>query len=109
MYWRRFAVSSIPVDDPKAFDDWVLQRWREKDYLLEHYAQHGRFPPSAENLNAASGKSNGPASNGSGYLVTEVKLAHWVEVGTIFIMLPAFGLVANVILKLWRFVISANI
>lgn len=46
MYWRRFAVASMPLDDPKAFDEWTRQRWIEKDELLEHFAQTGRFPAS---------------------------------------------------------------
>ncbi|KAF2668933.1 acyltransferase-like protein [Microthyrium microscopicum] len=44
MHWRRFAVSSIPVHDEKAFDNWLHERWVEKDTLLEHFTEHGQFP-----------------------------------------------------------------
>lgn len=44
MYWRRFAVSSIPVSDSKAFEQWVRDRWIEKDRLLEQFQTTGRFP-----------------------------------------------------------------
>lgn len=43
MYWRRFAVSSIPTDS-KAFEQWLRDRWIEKDTLMEQYLTTGRFP-----------------------------------------------------------------
>jgi len=48
MYWRRFHVSTIPVTSQEHFDDWLLDRWREKDALLEHYYQTGRFPSDTD-------------------------------------------------------------
>lgn len=44
MYWRRFAVSSIPLKDPADTEQWLRDRWREKDDLLEQYVSTGRFP-----------------------------------------------------------------
>lgn len=44
MHWRRFATSDIPYDDSKALEAWVLERWIEKDQLLEQFQQHGVFP-----------------------------------------------------------------
>jgi 1-acyl-sn-glycerol-3-phosphate acyltransferase len=44
MHFRRFHISTIPVDNDKAFDVWVRNRWREKDYLLEHFVRFNRFP-----------------------------------------------------------------
>lgn len=44
MHWRRFKVSEIPVNDHEKMDAWTVQRWREKDELLEHHLQTGRFP-----------------------------------------------------------------
>lgn len=46
MYWRRFAVSSIPLKDPADTEQWLRDRWREKDDLLEQYVSTGRFPPN---------------------------------------------------------------
>ena len=87
MYWRRFAVSSIPIKDPKQFEQWVLDRWKEKDGLLEQYYDTGRFP------------ADGP---GGEYIETEVQLQHWIEVGQIFVVLAALAMVANVFAKLWE-------
>ena len=110
MYWRRFPISSIPADDTKAFDDWMLQRWREKDDLLEHFAQHGRFPPSDADPNSALAPAQATVmpKRESGYLVTEVKLAHWIEVGQIFVTVATSALVINVGMKLWNFVSSGS-
>lgn len=114
MYWRRFAVSSIPVSDPKEFEAWLMKVWREKDELLQYFADHGRFPPSdgAEPGfdPAIFGKkiSKADAAYRSGYIETEVKLAHWIEIGQIFVILAALALVANVVVKLWNAATSIN-
>jgi 1-acyl-sn-glycerol-3-phosphate acyltransferase len=44
MYWRRYKISEIPYEDSEAFGRWLLNRWREKDYLLEYYYKFGSFP-----------------------------------------------------------------
>ncbi|KAF2427187.1 acyltransferase-domain-containing protein [Tothia fuscella] len=44
MHFRRFRISDIPIDNDKAFDVWLRNRWREKDYLLEHFVKFDRFP-----------------------------------------------------------------
>ena len=44
MYFRRFKISDIPIDNDKQFEVWLRNRWREKDYLLEHFVQYNRFP-----------------------------------------------------------------
>jgi hypothetical protein len=107
MYWRRFAVSTIPIDDQKAFEQWVLDRWIEKDILLEQYLQNGRFPADdkggiedGELLTNGSGGKKEP--RGAGYIETEVRPAHWYEIGQVFIVLSALGLVVNVLVKSWR-------
>ena len=91
MFWRRFAVSSIPFTDPKAFETWVLDRWKEKDALLEQFYDTGRFP------------ADHAAKDGEGgYIETEVRLKTWLEVGQIFVVLGALALVCNVLTKLWE-------
>jgi hypothetical protein len=50
MHWRRFALRDIPLDDAAAFDAWLVARWREKDELLAHFAEHGCFPGEAAAL-----------------------------------------------------------
>ena len=44
MYWRRFRISEIPIENEEAFAMWLRNRWTEKDYLLEHFQRHGTFP-----------------------------------------------------------------
>lgn len=96
LYWRRFAIKDIPLHDPKNFEQWLLQRWREKDDLLEHYMQNNRFPSSQdlddEGKPVASGV-NGRAKRAKtgGYIEADVRPAHWWEIAQIFA--PACGIV----------------
>jgi lysocardiolipin and lysophospholipid acyltransferase len=89
MYWRRFAVSSIPLDDAKEFEAWLRKRWDEKDQLLEAFNRTGRFPAD----------DSATAENTKGYIDTEVRLRNWYEIGQIFVVLATIALVANVIIK----------
>ena len=80
MYWRRFPISSIPLDDNRAFEHWLRARWTEKDNLIEYYYQHGNFP-------ADMGVDKGPDGNtrrGAGFIETQVRPAHWYEFLQIF-------------------------
>lgn len=95
MHWRRFAVSSIPVKDPEAFDQWVLERWREKDELLETFYDTGRFPADVQ-----------PGSKENDYIETEVRLQSWAEIGQIYVVLATVALLANVAAKLWTMMFS---
>lgn len=56
MHWRRFAIKDIPVGDENSFRDWLLARWREKDALLEFYAENGHFPAGKDHKPCCSGK-----------------------------------------------------
>jgi lysocardiolipin and lysophospholipid acyltransferase len=56
MYWRRFATKDIPVDDKEKFEAWLKERWEEKDKLLEHFAQTGRFPANTNQPGATTRK-----------------------------------------------------
>ncbi|KAF2205179.1 acyltransferase-domain-containing protein [Delitschia confertaspora ATCC 74209] len=103
MHWRRFALKSIPMDDSKAFEAWVLQRWREKDDLLEHYLQNGRFPADdgvSEGVNG-SGKVTG-----AGWIETEVRPKNPLEIVQILLPPMALGLLVNVVVKLVRIVLT---
>ena len=107
MYWRRFPISEIPLDDSKAFEEWLFRRWREKDELLEQYYNTGRFP--ADDMQKSDGEHGGDAAVGAGYIETEVRLAHWYEIGQIFVVLAAFAMVANIFAKMWNFVVHGNL
>ncbi|KAK4501177.1 hypothetical protein PRZ48_006983 [Zasmidium cellare] len=61
MHWRRFAIKEIPYDDSLALEAWVLDRWIEKDELLEHFQQNGCFPAE------------------DGCTVAKVEIQNWLE------------------------------
>lgn len=113
MYWRRFAVASIPVDDPKDFEKWLIERWLEKEDLLEGYVQNGRFPADqghdSDGLAATKGATGAKVLQGAGFIETEVKVAHWFEVGQIFVVLGAFALLANVLAKGWNLIMYGSL
>lgn len=104
MYWRRFALASIPLEDPEKFDAWVRERWLEKEQILEQYVQNGCFPADEGHHHESAAEENGGAGSkviqGAGFIETEVKLAHWYEVGQIFVVLAAWALIASIILKI---------
>jgi len=91
-YWRRFAVAEIPLDDPKAFESWVEDRWREKDKIIEHYHTTGRFP-----ADTASGSTQG--ADDGGFIDTEVKLKSNLEILQIYVVMLTIGLLINIVLK----------
>eukprot|EP00127_Corallochytrium_limacisporum_P005703 Clim_evm82s210 gene=Clim_evmTU82s210 len=43
IHCQRFDVSKLPEDEDLQAD-WLMQRWQEKDALLEHYFKFGYFP-----------------------------------------------------------------
>jgi hypothetical protein len=92
MYWRRFSVKDIPLDDHEKFDLWLRERWYEKDDFIEQYLTTGRFPGISVTTNGAMEEE---------HIETEVTLAHWWEVGNIFIVLATIGLIANILARIW--------
>ena len=113
MYWRRFATSSIPIDDPAKFELWLRQRWLEKDALLEGYVQNGRFPADeghdSEGEPAIGGSAGRDVVQGAGLIETSVRLVRWYEVGHIFAVLGSFALAANIIAKMWNLVFYGSL
>lgn len=106
LYWRRFAVSALPVDDAKEFEEWLVEQWKIKDALLEQYVQDGRFPADEgydpEKELAINGNTGTQVPKGAGFIETEVKLAHWYEIGQIFVVLAAIALLFNIGAKMWN-------
>jgi len=112
MYWRRFATSSIPVNDPTEFELWLRDRWWEKEILMEDYIQNGRFPADeGHDSEGEPATAESPAPKvikGAGYIETTVRLAQWYEVGHIFSILASFALTANILAKLWNLVFHGS-
>jgi len=89
MYWRRFRVSTIPLDDPTKFELWLRQRWLEKDKFIEDYLRTGRFP-----ADKGSGKdSKGQNITGAGHIEAEIKPKYWYEFLQVFAPIGLFALV----------------
>lgn len=89
MYWRRFHVPSIPLDDPTNFELWLRQRWMEKDKFIEDYLRTGRFP-----ADKGSGRdSKGQTITGAGHIEAEIKPKYWYEFLQVFAPIGLFALV----------------
>lgn len=98
MYWRRIALSTIPLDDEKEFGEWMVKQWRIKDDLMEQYIATGRFPASKDAVMEKKG----------GFIETDVRPKHWYEVFNIFKVLAAFALIFNVLAKCYNVVVYGN-
>jgi hypothetical protein len=103
MYWRRFAVKDIPTA-PEAFDKWVLDRWREKDEMLEYFKQNNRFTADEEVIEYK------PIPNGAGitkpvrnvsYVETELRPSSPFESLQIFIPSLTILLIVYLVRKMW--------
>ena len=89
MYWRRFRISSIPLDDPKTFEVWLRSRWSEKDKFIEDYLRTGRFPADQ----GTSKNSKGDTVRGAGHIEAEIKPKYWYEFLQVFAPIGLFALV----------------
>ncbi|KAJ5736557.1 uncharacterized protein N7483_001682 [Penicillium malachiteum] len=98
MHWRRFAVADIPLDDAKEFEEWLRARWAEKDRLLDHYWETGRFPSDlAGSIEAKNATTEQKVAVDAGYVESYVRLHHWIELGQIFAALVGLAVVCKVV------------
>ncbi|KAJ4347321.1 uncharacterized protein N0V89_011261 [Didymosphaeria variabile] len=93
MHWRRFHISTIPIQNTKAFEVWLRNRWREKDYMLEYFSRHTRFPAEEfwkDHLDMGDRSSQGDNKSirtiprPAVQIETQVKSAHWNDFVKIF-------------------------
>jgi hypothetical protein len=92
MHWRRFKISDIPHGNSKAFEVWLRNRWREKDYMLEYFSKHQRFPATDywkdqladANSDKASSVSIRSVPRSARTIITEVKSGKFDEFLRIF-------------------------
>lgn len=93
MHWRRFRLENIPYENTKAFEVWLRNRWREKDYMLEYFSRNNRFPAEdfwKDHLDTSSqsshngGKSIRSVPRPAVQIETEVKSGNWNEFVKIF-------------------------
>lgn len=98
MYWRRFAISDIPLEDQKSFESWLLARWAEKDELLETYFDTGRFPSDLEGSVSIDGTTpDRKSAAGQGYIEADIRLGHWIEILQMFVVLGGLAFVLRYI------------
>ena len=83
MYFRRYKISDIPLDNDEVFERWLINRWREKDYILEYFNKYNAFPTEdpGKALLAAEGKRK---PSNARMIGTEVKAGGWDEFLSIF-------------------------
>lgn len=96
MHWRRFRLADVPYENTHAFEVWLRNRWREKDYMLEYFSRNNRFPAEDfwKNHLDMDARSESSRSNGNKTLrtvprpavqiETEVKSGNWNEFVKIF-------------------------
>jgi 1-acyl-sn-glycerol-3-phosphate acyltransferase len=92
MYWRRFAVKDIPLHNDRAFELWLVARWREKDLLIEQYLQNGRFPADRGATKYPSGK----IMRGTGHSEVQIRSSHWYEFLQIFAPMGVLAMILAV-------------
>jgi hypothetical protein len=96
MHWRRFHLDDIPIENTHAFEVWLRNRWREKDYMLEYFQRNNRFPAEDFWKDHLDMDTKSESSRGNGnksirtvpkpavQIETEVKSGNWNEFVKIF-------------------------
>jgi 1-acyl-sn-glycerol-3-phosphate acyltransferase len=94
MHWRRFHLDDIPIENTHAFEVWLRNRWREKDYMLEYFQRNNRFPAEdfwkdhldmdAKSESSRGGKTIRTVPKPAVQIETEVKSGNWNEFVKIF-------------------------
>ncbi|KAL9636712.1 MAG: hypothetical protein Q9164_002651 [Protoblastenia rupestris] len=89
MYWRRFRIKSIPLDDSKQFELWLRSRWIEKDKFIDVYLRTGKFPADT----GSNKNSKGEMIHGAGHIEADIKPKYWYEFLQVFAPIGVFALV----------------
>lgn len=103
MHWRKYKVSEIPIDDKDKMEEWTLQRWREKDELLELFLRTGRFP-----ADEVAVKIEQPGKGGN-YVETEVRPASPIEFVQIFTPVLGAAMIGKILIKMVNLVLTGRI
>ncbi|KAK5134934.1 hypothetical protein LTR08_006025 [Meristemomyces frigidus] len=97
MHWRRYEIATLPLHDHDAMAAWVLQRWREKDALLERFQQDGRFPADVEAVHIEGGPQEKEWK--TAYISTSVRTRRPWEFLQMFAPVVAVTLVARILIQ----------
>jgi hypothetical protein len=93
MHWRRFRIKDIPFSDSDAMHQWTLDRWREKDELIEAFLKTGKFPADKEAVTIEGGPDGALKT---AYINTEVRPRSPVEFLGMFVPILAAYLVGRI-------------
>ncbi|KAK5112682.1 hypothetical protein LTR85_011193 [Meristemomyces frigidus] len=102
MHWRRFKISDLPIGDHDAMYDWVMQRWREKDDLIEAFIKTGKFPADTEAVHIEGGPQEKEWK--TPYINTEVKPRFSWEFLQMFAPVTAAALVGRIFVQIFDLV-----
>jgi len=103
MYWRRFKVADMPMDDTRAMEQWILDRWREKDLAMAHHAQTGRFPADTDAIGSGKAKEDM-----TGFIETEVMPRNPFEFLQMFMPVLAVALIGKILVKMVNMVTTGK-
>ncbi|OAA65639.1 Phospholipid/glycerol acyltransferase [Niveomyces insectorum RCEF 264] len=91
-HWRRFRVDDIPLETAEVFDQWLRDRWYEKDAMMETYLTTGRLPASPQ------ATSPGEAD----YIETEVRTRYPWEIFQVFSVVSTVWVLYRLFTMYWR-------
>jgi hypothetical protein len=98
MHWRRFQVSKIPLDDQKEFEAWLIERWAEKDQLMDEFFETSRFPSElAGSIKADHAENGQQVAAEAGFVESIVRVHHWSELGLIFVVLLSVATICKAV------------
>ena len=93
MHWRRFRIKDIPIDDADAMHEWTLERWREKDAMIDAFLATGKFPADKEAVTIEGGPGG---KLKTAYINTDVRPSSPFEFLGIFVPVLAATVVGRV-------------
>ncbi|KAK5109509.1 hypothetical protein LTR62_006961 [Meristemomyces frigidus] len=97
MHWRRYKISLMPITDHEAMAKWVLDRWREKDDMLEQFYKTGKFPGDTSAVEIEGGPREKEWK--TAYVNTEVKARNPLEFLQVFAPVAAATMIGSILVR----------
>jgi len=97
MHWRRFKIAELPLDDHDAMYEWLQERWKEKDALLDAFYKTGKFPADKSAVQIEGGPED---SFKTAYINTEVQTRGSFEILQIFAPVMAAAWVGRALIQI---------
>ncbi|KJR87676.1 uncharacterized protein SPSK_07530 [Sporothrix schenckii 1099-18] len=92
-HWRRFRVDDIPLETAEAFDQWLRDRWYEKDAIMEQYMSTGRLPASSAKVEDGERPE---------YVETEVRTQYLGEILQVFSVVGTVWLLCRIAVRFFE-------